>query len=154
MRVPIRWLGVLALVTASFALLWSGEPAVENLSPGEATARLAAGDAVLVDVREPAEWAQTGVVATAHTLALSDLRGKRAEWGPFLEKNRDQLLILYCRTGNRSGQAATLLAAEGFQVANAGGLRDWTAAGQPTRPADAPRKPSPDPSQESDTPGR
>lgn len=119
---------------------------VPSRTPDEAAERVRAGTAVLVDVREPAEWADSGVVATAHLLPLSDLRGARTQWKAFLEAHRDKELILYCRTGNRSGQAATLLAAEGFHVANAGGMREWIAAGQPTRPADAPpRAPTPAP---------
>ncbi len=119
---------------------------VPSRTPADAAARVAAGTAVLVDVREPAEWDSTGVVASAHLLPLSDLRGARTQWKAFLDGNRDKELILYCRSGNRSGQAATILAAEGFRVANAGGLREWIAAGQPTRQADAPpQAPTPAP---------
>jgi rhodanese-related sulfurtransferase len=115
---------------------------VPALTPAEAAAHVQAGTAVLIDVREQSEWTATGVVATAHLRALSDLRGTRTTWKEFLEANRDKELILYCRSGNRSGQAAQVLAAEGFHVANAGGLRDWIAAGQPTRPASEPPKPA------------
>jgi rhodanese-related sulfurtransferase len=101
-----------------------------RLAPAEAARRVAAGTAVLVDVREPDEWAATGIVVGAEPLALSDLRGERRAWKPFLSANREREIILYCRSGNRSGQAASLLAAEGFRTANAGGLRDWIAAGQ------------------------
>lgn len=112
---------------------------VPEVTPAEAAARVAAGTAVLVDVREAAEWKDTGVVTTAHLLALSDLKADRTRWKAFLVANRDKEIILYCRSGSRSGQAARLLATEGFRVANAGGLRDWVAAGQATRAADAPR---------------
>ncbi|MBK8477335.1 MAG: rhodanese-like domain-containing protein [Opitutaceae bacterium] len=107
---------------------------VPHLAPVEAAQRAAAGTAVLVDVREPDEWVETGVVVGAATLALSDLRGERLAWAPFLKTHREHEIILYCRSGNRSGQAARLLAAEGFRVANAGGLRDWLAAGQKVAP--------------------
>jgi len=122
---------------------WTAKAAeVPVVAPADAAARVQAGTAVLVDVREPAEWKNTGVVAIAHLLALSDLRGAREQWKKFLEAHRDQEVILYCRSGNRSGQAARILAAEGFRVANAGGLRDWIAADQPTRPAqESPRNP-------------
>lgn len=103
---------------------------VPRLDPEEAAARVESGEAVLIDVREPEEWEETGVVATAHLLPLSDLRGPREQWRAFLERHRDKELILYCRSGNRSGQAAAILAEEGFRVANAGGLKDWIAAGQ------------------------
>ncbi len=108
---------------------------VARLTPAEAAQRVTAGTAVLIDVRESAEWAQTGIVAGATPLALSDLRGERRDWRPFLAAHKDRELILYCRTGNRSGQAAAILAAEGYRTANAGGLRDWLAAGQKTVPA-------------------
>jgi len=89
-------------------------------------------------VREPKEWAETGVAAPATLLPLSDLNGDRKQWKEFLEKNRDKELILYCRTGSRSGRAAKLLAEEGYRTLNAGGFSHWQAAGLPTRKIDAP----------------
>lgn len=103
------------------------------LTPVEAAARLKAGDAVLIDVREADEWAETGVAEPAVLLALSDLRGAREQWKSFLEKNRDKTLLLYCRSGNRSGYAAALLAKEGFKTANAGAFSAWKSAGLPVR---------------------
>ena len=102
------------------------------IDPAEAAKRVAAGTAVLVDVREPAEW-ETGVVASAALLPLSDLKGDRKAWAPFLEANKGKEIILYCRSGNRAGQAAALLSAEGKATANAGGFSAWEAAGQPVR---------------------
>ncbi len=110
-----------------------------RITPTEAAQRVATGTAVLIDVRESTEWAQTGIVGGATPLALSDLRGERRAWQPFLAANKDRELILYCRSGNRSGQAAAILAAEGFRTANAGGLREWLATGQPTQPPPAGR---------------
>lgn len=109
---------------------------VALVSPAEAAKLVADGKAVLVDVREPAEWRDTGVAAPAVLLAKSDFDGAQADWKPFLEKAgaaKDQTIILYCRSGNRSGKVAAALAEKGYKVANAGGLRDWTAAGLPTR---------------------
>ena len=97
----------------------------------EAKAALAAGTAVLVDLREPAEWPATGVAKQAALLPFSDLRGARVPWRPFLEKNRGQKLLLYCASGARSGLAAKKLRAEGFDAINAGSLRDWDKAGWP-----------------------
>lgn len=113
---------------------------IAKVSPTEAAARAARGEAVIVDVREADEWKETGIVANAHPLALSDLRGKRTAWKSFLEVNRGKEIILYCRSGGRSSQAATTLAAEGFKVANAGGLSDWTKAGLPVRKLGAAEK--------------
>ncbi|MFT3831004.1 MAG: rhodanese-like domain-containing protein [Opitutaceae bacterium] len=135
-RVPL-------LFCATFAMFMVASCHAESphLAPGEAARRVADGEAVLVDVREPDEWRETGIVAGATPLALSDLRGARATWKPFLAANKDRELILYCRSGNRSGQAAPLLAAEGYRTANAGGLRDWRAAGQTIRPMGTTAKP-------------
>lgn len=124
----VRWIGVLlALFAVSIYAADAG-----YLKPEEAAKRVAAGTAVLVDVREPAEWTD-GVVASATLLPLSDLRGDRKAWAPFLEANKGKELILYCRSGNRAGQAATVLVAEGRVVANAGAFSTWEAAGQPVR---------------------
>jgi rhodanese-related sulfurtransferase len=114
------------------SLFNTGASAVRHVAPTEAAQLVADGKAVLVDVREPDEWAD-GVAAPGELLALSDLQGARQTWKPFLEKNRDKELILYCRSGGRSGRAAQLLASEGFRTTNAGGFGDWARAGLPVR---------------------
>lgn len=105
----------------------------EIIPAQDAADRVKAGTAVLVDVREPAEWEDSGVAAPAALLSLSDLRGERTQWKTFLEQNKDKELILYCRSGNRSGIAANILKKEGFKVANAGGFKHWAGAGLPVR---------------------
>ncbi|MEO6567382.1 MAG: rhodanese-like domain-containing protein, partial [Opitutaceae bacterium] len=106
---------------------------VAKISPTEAAKLVADGKAVLVDVREPAEWSETGVAAPAALLPMSDFNGDQKLWKPFLEKNAGKQLILYCRSGNRSGQVAEKLVAAGKSVANSGAFKDWEAAGLPTR---------------------
>lgn len=122
------------LLAALTAVLGLGRLAAETppIAPAEAAAKVAAGEAILIDVREPSEW-KDGVASPAVLLSLSDLRGERTQWKAFLEKAGDKPLILYCRSGNRSGQAAEILAKEGKTVANAGAFKDWEAAGLPTR---------------------
>ncbi len=97
----------------------------------DAKAALRAGTAVLVDVREPAEWNAGGVAKESALLPFSDLRGDRARWRAFLEANRGRKLLLYCASGARSGLAARTLRAEGWDAVNAGSLRDWDKAGWP-----------------------
>lgn len=104
---------------------------VPRLAPADAAKLVADGSAVLIDVREPAEWAATGVVAGAVLLPKSDFDGTQKQWKEFLEKTGDKELILYCRTGHRAGLVAAALAEKGHRVANAGGLKDWQEAGQP-----------------------
>ncbi len=109
-----------------------GGSSVRHVAPAEAAQLVADGKAVLIDVREPDEWAD-GVAAPAELLAFSDLRGARRTWKPFLEKNRERELILYCLSGSRSSGAARLLATEGFRTANAGTISAWARAGLPVR---------------------
>ncbi len=109
----------------------------KTITPAEAAKRLEGGQAVLIDVREPGEWAATGVAAPAVLLSLSDLQGPRQDWKVFLEENKGKELILYCRSGNRSGIASRLLAKEGWSTLNAGAFKDWAAAGLPVRQVSA-----------------
>ena len=104
-----------------------------KIAPADAAKLIAEGKAVLVDVREPAEWAETGVAAPAVLLAKSDFDGAQKDWKPFLEKNAGKEIILYCRSGRRSGIVAAALAEKGLRVANAGGFKDWTDASLPVR---------------------
>lgn len=111
--------------------LWAAVPAID---PAEAARRVAAGTAVIVDVREPSEWAETGVAAPATLLPKSEFdAGQIGEWKDFLAHLGDKEVILYCRSGRRSGAVANALAEKGYKVANAGSFKDWQAAGLPTR---------------------
>jgi rhodanese-related sulfurtransferase len=101
-----------------------------RVDPLEAARLVRERKALLVDVREPEEWAD-GVAQDARLLPFSDLTGARNLWKPVLDGAGDRELILYCHSGARSGTAARILAAEGFKVANAGALRAWRNAGLP-----------------------
>lgn len=123
-----------SILTALFATAAIALAAdVQKISPADAAKLVADGKAVLVDVREPSEWAETGVAAPALLLAKSDFDGAQKDWKPFLEKNAGKEIILYCRSGNRSGKVAAALAEKGVKVANAGGFKDWAEAGLPVR---------------------
>ena len=121
------------LVTA--AALFAAE--APKIAPKDAAKLVAEGKAVLVDCREPGEWKENGVAAPAVLLPKSDFDGEQKQWKEFLEKNQGKQIILYCRGGGRAGTVAGALAEKGINAANAGGLKDWTAAGLPTRAADA-----------------
>lgn len=103
-----------------------------SVDPAEAARRVAAGTAVLIDVREADEWSG-GVAEPALLCSMSDLRGGRAQWQAVLEANKDKELIVYCASGARSGVVASMLRKEGFQVVNAGGFGSWKSAGLPVR---------------------
>ncbi|MBI2518097.1 MAG: rhodanese-like domain-containing protein [Opitutae bacterium] len=120
---------LLSCLVASSALATE----VAKITPKAADELLRTGKAVLVDVREPAEWAETGVAEKAVLLAKSDFEGAQKDWKPFLEKAGAKTIVLYCRSGRRSGAVAAALAEKGYTVLNAGGFKDWEAAGLPVR---------------------
>ena len=101
-----------------------------RLAPREFADRVRAGDALLIDVREPREW-EAGVAAQSVLLSFTDLMGPRRRWRFFLADMKDRDLYFYCTAGWRSAIAARLLAAEGYRTANTGTLSDWAAAGWP-----------------------
>lgn len=120
-----------AVVMFSRFLFGGGE-----VEPGEALSRVAAGSAVVIDVREPSEW-RDGVVEGALLLPLSDLRGGRTQWAAAIEEHGGKEFILYCRSGRRSGIAAGILGGEGHNATNGGGFGGWVGAGVPVvRPGD------------------
>ena len=133
----MKLLHLLATLLATATLLLAAD--ATKLTPAEAAKRVAAGTAVLVDCREPSEWADTGVAAPAVLLAKSDFDGAQKAWKPFLAKNAGKEIILYCRSGGRSAEVAAALAEKGVKSANIGGIRDWTKAGLPTRQVEAPK---------------
>lgn len=85
------------------------------------------GDAVLLDVREPYEW-QVGHAPRAVHLSLSAL----AAGVGLPAQAQARPLVVICRSGNRSRQAAELLVARGARAVDVvGGMLDWAAAGLP-----------------------
>lgn len=123
---------IILLIVVGVFLLVKQLMAGPSVTPAEAAARVAAGKAILIDVREPDEWAR-GVAEPALLCSLSDLRGSRSQWTSILEASCDKELILYCASGARSGIAAGILRGEGFRAVNAGGFGAWRSAGQPVR---------------------
>ena len=101
-----------------------------RLTPADCAARVRSGEALLVDVREPGEWAG-GVAHSAALLPLSDLIGSRSQWKEFLATAAGREILVYCAVGGRSGLAARLLVAEGFRAVNTGGLAEWLDSGWP-----------------------
>ena len=73
--------------------------------------------ALIVDVRTPSEF-RTGHFPGSVNIPLADFRSRLAEFG-----GKDQLIVVYCRSGNRSGIVKGLLEASGYKrVSNGGGL--------------------------------
>jgi rhodanese-related sulfurtransferase len=101
-------------------------PAPE-IVPAEAAEEIAGG-ALVVDVREPAEW-DAGRISGAVLIPLGELGGRVSELP------RDRRMVIVCRTGSRSGYAADALHEAGYDAANLrGGLFAWAAGSLPLEP--------------------
>ena len=96
------------------------------LSPRDVAARLAAGSAVLIDVREADEFARRHV-AGAHSAPLSGLDAAPLHAEP------DRDIVFTCRSGARTDAACDRLAAQvdGPAFVLDGGLDAWAKAGLP-----------------------
>jgi len=92
-----------------------------------AAARERDAGAFILDVREPDEWA-AGHIPGATLIPLGQLTARAGE----VPTDRD--VVVVCRSGNRSAQGRDILRAAGLtQVTSmAGGMKAWTAAGNPT----------------------
>ena len=105
---------------------------VREITVDELKARLDAGERpVLLDVREKFEWdmANFGEFG-AHHIPLKELPGRETEFDPLQE------LIVYCRSGSRSANAARHLMTQGCRnVANLkGGVLAWAQQIDPSWP--------------------
>ena len=108
---------------------------VENLTVDQAAQELEQGDVLLVDVREPAERAQSGSIPGAVEAPRGMLEFYADPTSPY---HRDEFqpgrrIIFHCASGGRSALAAATLQDLGYErVAHLdGGLKAWKAAGRP-----------------------
>lgn len=108
----------------------AAEPSLRTLSEADAVGELAErdGDVEIIDVRTPAEHARGALDgATLIDIQSPDFR-ERVD-----ELDRDGSYFLYCRSGNRSGQAAQIMADMGFtDLTNIGGYEALAASGAAT----------------------
>lgn len=82
---------------------------VTSVTPAQLPELLSHPNAVLIDVREPNEWA-AGHVDGAHSVPLDQLRAD-----PDRELSHDALLVFICAKGSRSLTAAKLAERLGYQ---------------------------------------
>lgn len=62
---------------------------------------------LIVDIRTPPEWVETGVIDGARLVTFNDPASFLARVGPEIADGRD--LVLICRSGNRTSAAARAL---------------------------------------------
>jgi len=79
-------------------------------------------DIIIIDVRTEGEY-NNGHIIDAINIPLGEVEMSVLEQFP----NKDENLYVYCRSGNRSAQAAKLLVNQGYtNVYDFGGVIDWS----------------------------
>jgi phage shock protein E len=102
----------------------SADGPLSSIAPGAVDGatgkRLADAGAVVVDVRTPAEFA-AGHVPGARNIPVDQVAKRAAELGP-----PSTPIVLYCKSGRRSGAAIETLSKLGYSLLwNAGGYDGW-----------------------------
>ena len=79
------------------------------------------GDVIILDVRTEEEY-NSGHIENSILITVDDIESKAEE----LLVNKDEKILVYCRSGNRSKKAADLLVKMGYtNVYDFGGIKDW-----------------------------
>jgi rhodanese-related sulfurtransferase len=113
-------------------MMAAADAAVPRLKPEEAKAMIAAGNVLIVDVRDGTEVAATGKLKGAVHVARGSLEGKVDPDAPTYNPafKRDQAVILHCAGGGRAALAGKTMKDMGYtKVFNGGGFKDLAGAG-------------------------
>ncbi|MGA8679066.1 MAG: rhodanese-like domain-containing protein [Acidimicrobiales bacterium] len=95
-----------------------------EVTAGEAASLVESG-ALLLDVREPAEW-EAGHVPGASFIPMNAVAARLGELPS------DRRIVVICRSGGRSGVVTEALLGLGFDAVNlVGGMQAWAAENRP-----------------------
>ena len=114
---------------------------VQEIMPWDLSRRLAAGNVpVLLDVREPAEYAMLQIPGSINV--PRGVLEQSCEWDfdetvPLLAAGREQEIVVICRSGYRSALVADVMQQMGFSrvVSLKTGVRGWNDYEQPMEDA-------------------
>lgn len=120
-RKLVMWAVVSAIIAGVAFSLLSPVPAIKKNVTAEELTQLQSSGAWVVDVRTNSEFV-SGHIPNALNIPLDQLSQAAATW------SKTQPIVVYCATGARSAQAATLLAESGFKKVYdfGGGAAAWT----------------------------
>lgn len=115
------------LATLCLALLLAGCTSLDSAGYTQVSSEKAAqlmadyDDEIVLDVRTPEEYAE------AHIPGAINVPNEEIGEEPIAElPDKDQIILVYCRSGNRSKEAAQKLADQGYtNVVEFGGINDW-----------------------------
>lgn len=123
------------MATTAATMVSEAKQRVENLTVDQVSRELEGEEALLVDLREPEERVQQGIISGAVLAPRGMLEFWADPTSPYHRSEFDpsRRIILHCASGGRSALAADTLRELGYaNVAHLdGGLKAWTEAGHP-----------------------
>ena len=127
-----NWMLITVALISGGMLLWplaTGRGGAVGLTPAGAVQLINREHAVVIDVREPEEFA-AGHVGGSRNVPLGQLEDKL----PSTVKNKTVPLLLTCATGMRAQRAVAIAKKLGYEKAQCmtGGLKAWKEANLPT----------------------
>ena len=121
----MKWISIFlaVLLLTGCAAQAQKTPSYRQISMDEAISMMETeSDYILLDVRTPEEF------SAKHIPGAINIANETIGSGEIPElPDKDQLILVYCRSGNRSKQASEKLAALGYtNIVEFGGINDWT----------------------------
>ncbi|MFZ1614980.1 MAG: rhodanese-like domain-containing protein [Holophaga sp.] len=126
-----RWILLVTLMAMVQACGFaSTDTEMKRIAPEQAKGIIDGRKALLVDVRTEAEYKDRHIPGTDALIPLQELAQRIHELEPWKGKP----ILLYCRSGNRTQQAAKLLQKHGFTDVTdlKGGIQEWISKGYGT----------------------
>ncbi|HSD62636.1 MAG TPA: rhodanese-like domain-containing protein [Ignavibacteriaceae bacterium] len=112
---------IAALVLISYVRKFVNNKKIRHYDPEEIIKRMKMNNVILLDVRTIPERKKNHIQSSIH-IPLNQLRSRQEE----LSKYKNKEIVCYCRSGNRSLNAAAFLQKQGFNAANLkGGITAW-----------------------------
>ena len=120
----MKWIPILValLLLSGCAAQVQKEQSYRQINMDEAIAMMEAeNDYIILDVRTPEEFSEKHIPG-AINVANETIGSEEIPELP----DKDQLILVYCRSGNRSKQASEKLVALGYtNIVEFGGINDW-----------------------------
>ena len=109
-------------------LLAAANAVVPKITPAEAQAMIAKGNALVLDVRDAPEIEKSGKIAGALHVSRGMLEFRADPDSPYHDQTftQDKSVIIYCASGGRAALSGKTLKDLGYdKVFNIGGFKDW-----------------------------
>ena len=121
------WLVLFIMLISS--LIKSRFSAIKQLSPTELTMQVNRSNAIVLDIRNEADFAKGHITGARH-LPLADIEKQQLAG---LEKYKAEPIIVVCQAGISAQKAAASLLKQGFTAVSVlqGGMGSWSGASLP-----------------------